>query len=126
MYVLHHNSVLHHKSVLHCAVVIESMSAYNLNKQGQLINRPNICPHCRVQQAPQARNNVQQGYRTQKRARVQQCTLAAKQEATSSAEDTITDSRAEARRRRREDRQSVEPLVDDNSPVEIDPVSQLT
>ena len=51
---------------------------------------------------------------------------ATKQEATSAAEDPIQDSRAEARRRRREDRQSVEPLSYNDSPVEIDPVSELT
>lgn len=62
----------------------------------------------------------------QKRPRLQQCTPAAKQEATSSAEDPIQDSRADARRRRREDRQSVEPLNYNDSPVEIDPVSELT
>ena len=51
---------------------------------------------------------------------------AVQQDANSSAEDLTNDSRAEARRRRRENRQAVEPLVDDDSPVDIDPVSQLT
>lgn len=113
---------------LHCVVNPDKMNIYNPNKQGQVINRRNICPHCRLQQAPQARTNLPQSSctRVQKRAWGQLCTRATKQDANSSAEDLTKDSRAEARRRRRETRQTVEPLVDKGSPVDIDPVSQLT
>ena len=93
--------------------------------QGQVISGRSVCPHCRVQQIPQAKLQQASGSRVQKRAWVQLCTHAAKQEAASSPEDLSKDSRAEARRKRRENRQAVEPEVDIDSPVDIDPVSQL-
>lgn len=64
--------------------------------------------------------------RVQKRPWAQLCTRATQQDANSSAEDFTKDSRAEARRKRRENRQTVEPLVDNDLPVEVDPVSQHT
>ncbi|KAL3139728.1 hypothetical protein ABBQ38_004033 [Trebouxia sp. C0009 RCD-2024] len=105
------------------------MRAYGPSMQGQMISGHVVCPHCLVRQPQQACTTLPRcsASRVQHRVRAYLCTRAAKEEANSSAEDLLQDSRAEVRRRRRESRQAieseVEPTVEptDEPTFDIDP-----
>ena len=79
------------------------------------------CPHCKAQQAHpnRAKFRHRPAVPVRQQSRLHLCAQTAKQEEQGSIEHLPEDSRAEARRRRRESRQAVETTID------VDPVSQL-